>query len=54
MIIERAKSDPKGLWEGQIEWAKCPTAIQDVDRWLWVKGQEYTLTEKANGRFMAV
>ncbi|KAL8944450.1 MAG: hypothetical protein Q9211_000592 [Gyalolechia sp. 1 TL-2023] len=40
LATERARSDPEGLWEAEIEWAKDPAAIEDLDRWLWVRGQE--------------
>lgn len=37
---ERLISDPEGNWENHLEWAKDPIAVQDVNRWLWVGGQE--------------
>lgn len=40
LATERTRSDPEGFWEEQLEWAKDPEAIQDVDRWLWIRGQE--------------
>ncbi|KAI4086474.1 MAG: hypothetical protein LQ344_007520 [Seirophora lacunosa] len=40
LAAERLKSGTKGFWEEQVEWAKDPEAVQDVDRWLWVRGQK--------------
>lgn len=38
---ERLASNPDGTRESHLEWIeKDPTAIQDVRRWRWVKGQE--------------
>ncbi|KAL8899314.1 MAG: hypothetical protein Q9207_006262 [Kuettlingeria erythrocarpa] len=37
---ERLLSDPKGTWQKHLEWARDPGAVQDVHRWLWVRGQE--------------
>ncbi|KAL8845894.1 MAG: hypothetical protein Q9221_008978 [Calogaya cf. arnoldii] len=37
---ERLISDPEGTWESHLQWAKDPTAVQDVHRWLWVWGRE--------------
>lgn len=40
LAAERMRSDPEGFWEEQVEWAKGPEAVQDVDQWLWIRGQE--------------
>ncbi|KAL8649586.1 MAG: hypothetical protein Q9226_005518 [Calogaya cf. arnoldii] len=40
LAAERMRSDPEGLWEEQIKCAKDPEAVQDVDRWLWIRDQE--------------
>ena len=40
LAAERMRSDPEGFWEEQIEWAKDSESVQDVDRWLWIRGQE--------------
>ncbi|KAI4112617.1 MAG: hypothetical protein LQ338_008290, partial [Usnochroma carphineum] len=37
---ERLLSDPKGTWGKHLEWARDPSAVQDIYRWLWVRGQE--------------
>ncbi|KAL8707806.1 MAG: hypothetical protein Q9220_007213 [cf. Caloplaca sp. 1 TL-2023] len=40
LAIERARSDPGGSWEKELAWAKNPGAVEDVQRWYWVKGLE--------------